>query len=216
VVKKRGGINPGANIPDMQFDANYYEQAARQDEARRRSAQTGQPVPWYNYVPTNSFVGGGGTVARTRTGSTALQPTAVSQVTRPRVPAWLGGAAQPTRPSNPYNQMQDRGYTGRPGGSFVSGDGAVNTGIPGGPPVYANPSVFPTGSMLSGSGQVNTGIPVFPVADPLDDGSGGFGTQYGTNWRKRRGGGYGGYGGYNPSDYFPPSYLNLFSWNAAE
>lgn len=52
-----------------------------------------------------------------------------------------------------------------------------------------------------------------------DFGSGGFSPDYGGNWRRRRGGGYGGgygYGDNGARDYMPAWYLNLNSWNYGE
>lgn len=105
-----------------------------------------------------------------------------------------------------------------PGNLGPTTPGAVNNNGGGGNGIdYSNFNVAPTPEELG----IST-LPTFQVVPPLVEepptSTSPFSTYYGTNWRRRgRGGGGGGYGGYGgASDYIPPYYLNLNSWNFGE
>lgn len=95
-----------------------------------------------------------------------------------------------------------------------------NTGVqqydqPIGPTLPVNPVSTGTPYSIPPS---NMSLPGFNVVPSLANQptAPGFGTNYyGTNWKQRRGGGGGG-GGYTPSEYLPPFYLGLNSWNFGE
>lgn len=143
-----------------------------------------------------------------------VQPANMTNNQPTQAPSWIPSWLLPKKPAKPdYNRTPPGNI---PTSSVLAAGGTLAMG-PNNTTVATNPAIYPTGSMLSGAGDVNTGIPYFPTLPGLDDqtqGNGGFGSQYGNNWGRRRGGyGYGGGGGYG-GNYQPAFGLN--SWNFGE
>lgn len=230
------GTSPGSNIPDTAFDATYYANQQRLEDANKRERESRLTGTFHGSGGTQVPTGAGAAYANYNPTSSQVIQTAPKPALPPVLPAWMSGLFNRNKNQNQWQYDRTPKPPAPLTGTFLGGGGNMAQGSQG----QGVSTMIPTGSVLAANGTLAMGpnmqpyyigtpgpstfigaggeavrgpdLPIYYQAPGQAGGGTGFGTQYGWGRGGRGGGGYGGgnYGGYNPEW---AKYMNLFSWN---